>query len=99
MKTAPRITLSDEERSTLEVWLRLATSRRSALRVKIVLAAAEGRTNQEIARRLKISPKTVSLWRRRFLERPTGRHREGGPPQQVGRGHPAAGQSDHQKDL
>jgi len=68
MKTARKITLTEEERRTLKVWLRLPTSTRLALRVKIVLAAADGRTNQEIASRLRASPKTVSLWRRRFLK-------------------------------
>jgi transposase len=68
MKTARKITLTEEERRTLKIWLRLPTSTRLALRVKIVLAAADGRTNQEIANQLRASPKTVSLWRRRFLE-------------------------------
>ena len=68
MKTAPRISLTEEERTTLSLWSRLATFTRLALRAKIVLAAAEARTNQEIARQLHASPKTVSLWRRRFLE-------------------------------
>ena len=52
----------------LNVWLRLHTSARLALRAKIILLAADGGTNQEIAGQLRASPKTVSLWRRRFLE-------------------------------
>ena len=39
-----------------------------AIRAKIVLAAAAGHTNCEIATQLCVSPKTVSLWRRRFLD-------------------------------
>ena len=68
MKVAPRISLTEEERTTLNVWLRLPTSARLALRAKIILLAADGRTNQEIARQLRTTPRTVSLWRRRFLE-------------------------------
>ena len=68
MKTAPRIWLTEEERRTLHVWLRLPTPGRLALRAKIVLLAADGATNQEIAAQLRASRKTVSLWRRRFLE-------------------------------
>jgi transposase len=67
MKTAPQILLTEEERTTLNVWLRLHTPTRVALRAKIVLLAADGKTNQEIAGQLRVSPKTVSLWRRRFL--------------------------------
>ena len=66
MKTAPTITLTGEERQTLQVWLRLGAPARLALRANIVLLAAAGKTNQEIAGQLKIACKTVSLWRRRF---------------------------------
>lgn len=38
------------------------------LRAKIVLLAAEGETNAEIARRLDCALRTVSLWRKRFFE-------------------------------
>jgi len=69
MKVAPRISLSEEERTTLNVWLRLPTPARLAVRAKIILLAADGRTNQEIARQLRVTRRTVSLWRRRFLER------------------------------
>jgi transposase len=68
MKVANRISLTEEERTTLNVWLRLPVSARLALRAKIIFLAADGRTNQEIARQLRASRKTVSLWRRRFLE-------------------------------
>ena len=68
MKTARKITLAEEERRTLNVWLRLHASTRLALRAKLVLLAADGKSNQEIAGQLRASPKTVSLWRRRFLE-------------------------------
>ena len=68
MKTAPRISLTTEEQTTLSLWLRLLAPARLALRAQIVLLAAEGRTNQDIAGQLRVSLKTVSLWRRRFVE-------------------------------
>lgn len=68
MKTAQAITLGEEERATLTIWLRLHPSTRLTLRAKIVLLAAEGKTNREIAEQVRASVKTVSLWRRRFLE-------------------------------
>ena len=68
MKTVPPIILTDRERDILNVWLRLHTPTRLALHARIVLLAADGKSNQEIAGQLRASPKTVSLWRRRFLE-------------------------------
>ena len=68
MKIVPPITLTDEERSRLLVWKRLGVSTRLALRAEIILLAAEGKTNLQIARQLHTTPKTVSLWRRRFLQ-------------------------------
>ena len=47
---------------------RYTTPHAEVLRAKIVLLAAEGKTNAEIARRLDCSLRTVSLWRKRFFE-------------------------------
>jgi len=70
MKSARQITLTDEERTTLEQWSRgRRTPARLVLRAKIVLRAAEGMMNKVIAQKLKTAPKTVSLWRTRFAER------------------------------
>ena len=61
------IKLSGNERKTLERWARRHSSAQSlALRCRIVLACAEGRTNQDIASELRIHPVTVSKWRKRF---------------------------------
>jgi transposase len=61
------ITLSADERQTLERWARRHTSAQAlALRCRIVLACAEGRTNDEVASALGIHPVTVSKWRHRF---------------------------------
>ena len=58
MKTSPMISLTEKERTTLRLWLRLDTPMRLALRANVVLMAAEGKTNQEIAERLCVSRKT-----------------------------------------
>jgi transposase-like protein len=41
---------------------------REVVRAKIVLLAAEGHTNAEIARRLDTTERSVGKWRRRFRE-------------------------------
>ena len=67
--TAAAIELTDEERAELERWARRPTSAQAlAVRSRIVLAAAEGHSNTEIARRLAISRPTVTKWRARFVQ-------------------------------
>lgn len=64
-----QLDLSEIERETLERWARRPKSAQAlALRCRIVLAAAEGVSNQEIAQRLDCHPTTVGKWRRRFAE-------------------------------
>jgi len=70
MKVAVAIVLSAEEREELE---KLARGRKVAVRVaeraKIVLLAAEGKQNQEIAKICGVTRRTVGVWRRRFAEK------------------------------
>jgi transposase len=67
MKIAPIIVLSNDERKTLTTWSRgRSTPARLVLRAKIVLAAAEGKTNETIAAELYTSKPTVGRWRGRF---------------------------------
>lgn len=62
-----RVTLTDNERQTLQRWARRPSSAQVlALRSRIVLASAEGRTDTEVAAELKVHPVTVSKWRHRF---------------------------------
>lgn len=64
------ITLSEEQR--IELVHRAACytrPHREVLRAKIVLMAAEGKTNTEIGERLGMSRKSVGNWRKRFRER------------------------------
>jgi transposase len=69
MRVAKVITLSDEERTTLVRWSRgRSTAARLVLRAKIVLAAAEGRENKDIAAELGCTRRTVGEWRNRFAE-------------------------------
>jgi transposase len=68
--TAVVIELTDEERGRLEAWSRRRkTSQALALRSRIVLAAADGAANYEIAEQLGISRPTVTKWRNRFAQR------------------------------
>ena len=63
------MTLTDEERETLQRWARRPKSAQAlALRSKIVLACATGATNLRVAEQLGVNKVTVGKWRARFLE-------------------------------
>jgi transposase len=67
MKTAPIIVLSNDERKTLTAWSRgRSTPARLVLRAKIILAAADDKTNESIAAECHTSKPTVGRWRSRF---------------------------------
>ena len=68
---AQPITLTDADRETLTQWARRPkTAQALALRVRIILAAAEpGAKNTAIARRLGVTMPTVTKWRNRFAAR------------------------------
>lgn len=67
MRIAVTITLTDQERTTVTKWSRgRSTPARLVLRAKIVLAAAEGRQNKNIAAELGCTRRTVGTWRNRF---------------------------------
>lgn len=69
MNEATAIELSDEQRSELERRVRSQTiDARVARRARIVLLAAAGVGNHEIARRMEISRGQVISWRRRFAQ-------------------------------
>lgn len=64
------VILSEEEREQLERWARRPkTSQALAQRSRIVLACAGGDSNDDVARRLKITAQTVGKWRRRFVSK------------------------------
>lgn len=61
------VSLTEEDRRTLESWIRSTkTEQRLVLRAKIILAAASGQGTNMIARELDVRPATVSKWRTRF---------------------------------
>src|SRR3954451_16389846 len=67
---AAGVVLTDEERACLEAWSRRRkTAQALALRSRIVLAAADGAANYEIAEHLGVSRPTVTKWRNRFAQR------------------------------
>jgi len=70
MRRAPVIELKETDRETLKGWSRgRRTPARLVLRARIVLLAAEGRENREIAIDLATSRQTVGLWRQRFAQK------------------------------
>lgn len=70
MRIAPVISLMDDERAVLERWARgRSTPYRLVQRAKIVLMAAEGMMNKDVAPALNTTPNTVGRWRQRFAEK------------------------------
>jgi len=68
MRVAPQVTLTSEQRTTLRRWARgRATPMRLVRRARIVLLAAEGKQNIEIATALGVERTVVGRWRRRFV--------------------------------
>lgn len=68
MRTAEQIILTSDESQTLKAWANARSlPLRLVQRAKIIQMAADGITNQDIARKLDISRPTVQLWRSRFL--------------------------------
>jgi transposase len=64
------LVVTPPEREQLERWARRPkTEQRLALRSRIVLRCADGLDNDEVAGELSVNEKTVSKWRRRFVER------------------------------
>ena len=69
-RPTPPLTLSDEERETLQAWARRPkTTQALAHRARMILGCAEGKTNTAVAEELRVSKPTVGKWRSRFLER------------------------------
>lgn len=69
-RTAPQVTVSpDQERELRRLLARRGTAQSLALRARIVLACAEGARNKDVAEALGVDKSTVSIWRKRFIER------------------------------
>ena len=64
-----KISLSDEERKTLERWLKSrAVSAKQKQRAQIVLMTADGHPTALLKEKLQVSAPTLNLWRKRFIE-------------------------------
>ena len=69
-KTAAALSLRDGDRSRLEALIRSNTVAAGvAQRARIVLLAADGLANYEIAARVGVTRPTVNLWRNRYAAR------------------------------
>jgi transposase len=69
MRVAPQITLDDEQRKTLQRWSRgRSTPARLVLRARIVLLAAKGKQNKDMASELGVDRSIVGRWRSRFAQ-------------------------------
>ena len=67
-RPTPPVTLTTEERETLERWTRRPTTAQAlAQRARMILSCAAGQTNTRVARELRVTKQTVGRWRARFL--------------------------------
>ena len=68
MRIAPKVTVTDEDRQTLERWARGRSAPvRLMQRAKIVLLAAAGQENKVIADALGVTRQLVGRWRNRYV--------------------------------
>src|SRR5262245_29843878 len=66
----PELTASADERHTLENGARRpTTAQATALRTRLILGCAAGKTNTAVARELRVTKQTVGKWRSRFVTR------------------------------
>jgi len=69
MRIAPKVTVTDEDRKTLERWARGRSAPvRLMHRAKIVLMAAEGKKNKDIAPAVGVTRQLVGRWRTRYVQ-------------------------------
>jgi transposase len=66
----PELAITEAERSTLQGWaLRPKSAQALALRAKIILACAEGKTNTAVAGQFRVTKQMIGKWRARFVDR------------------------------
>src|ERR1700685_1941552 len=68
-RSAAALALAEADQLQLRQWVSaFGTPQQVALRSQIVLAAAEGQSDNAIAQHLDVNRKTVTLWRARFTQ-------------------------------
>src|SRR5437870_7386948 len=68
-RATPPLPIQEADQQQLRQWLSaFGTPQQVALRSQIVLAAAEGQSDNAIAQQLEVNRKTVTLWRTRFAQ-------------------------------
>jgi len=68
-KHAIEVTIKESDRQELERWVSAhRTPQQVAQRCRVILEAAKGQQDKEIAQSMEINPKTVALWRQRFFK-------------------------------
>jgi transposase len=73
MRIAPKVIVTDEQRKTLTSLARgRSTPVRLMQRAQIVLLAADGKRNEQIAAELELDPSVVGRWRSRFSQHGLG---------------------------
>lgn len=69
-RPTPLLILTEDERATLQAWTRRAKCPQAlALRARLILLCAAGRTNTEAAAELHVTIQTAGKWRQRFIEK------------------------------
>lgn len=69
MRVAPQVVLTEDQKQTLRQWARgRSLPARQVERARVILLAAAGKQDLEIAAEIGISNQKAARWRRRFLE-------------------------------
>jgi transposase len=69
MRIAPEVSITEAQRAQLKAWASgRSTPVRLAERANMILLAAEGKTDREIASQLHVGRRTPARWRLRFIE-------------------------------
>src|SRR5579862_1423509 len=69
-RPTPELVLTEAEQKTLQAWTRQPKCPQAlALRARVILLCAAGRSNTETAAELHITIQTVGKWRQRFVEK------------------------------
>jgi len=70
MRVAPAVVLTGEQKQTLQQWARgRSLPARQVERARVILLAAEGKQDLEIAAEIGISNQKAARWRKRFLKK------------------------------